>query len=150
MSRASLVRCAKAIKVPLTVTKGKTTYPKSIDAIRVDVMEAFYGPNLGVIRGTAPEIDARIDGAAKTQAGHNGPDLHKSQLCIFMANRERAAAKRLFDEPVKDRDAIDALLKSAKQYLVLANVALNLHGIAVGLRGYKPVDYRPSPFMEPV
>jgi hypothetical protein len=113
-------------------------------------MVAFYGPRLGVITGTAPEIDARIDGAAKTHAGGNGPDLHKSQLCIFLANRDRAEAKRLSEEDKPDRDAIDALLKSARQYLVLANVSLNLHGVAVGLRGYKPVDYRASPFMEPV
>ncbi|WP_155524350.1 hypothetical protein [Burkholderia sp. PAMC 28687] len=146
MSRASLVRHAKARHIPLVVTKGKVSYPKSIDDLRIELMESFYGPNLGVIKGTAPDIDARIDWAAKTHDGKCGPDLLRSQLCILLANKDRAEAKRLSEERVKDSAAISALLNSARQYLVLANVALNLHGIAVGLRGYPPVDYRPSPF----
>ncbi|WP_089162500.1 hypothetical protein [Caballeronia sordidicola] len=150
MSRASLVRHAKALHIPVTSTKGKVTYPKGMDDLRIDLMVLLYGPLLGVITGTAPEIDTRIDLAVKTHDGKCGPDLLRSQLCIRLANKDRAEAKRLSSEKVKDRDAISALLNSSRQYLVLANVALNLHGIAKGLRGYPPVDYRASPFTEPV
>jgi hypothetical protein len=141
MSRQSLCRDARAARVSTTGAKNGL-YVITIDELRVRLLEHIYGPNLGVIGGTAPEIDAGITRSLKTMKGDYGPDLHSGQWYIRKSNLVRAEAIKLSKIKNRDRELIANKLRDAKQYLIMANIAQNLHSIAVGIRDNKASEYR--------
>lgn len=143
MSRQSLCRDARASKVSLAGPKNGL-YVVTVDELRVRLLENIYGPNLGKISGTSPEIDAGITRSLATQDGAHGSYLHSAQWYVRAANTDRAKAIKLSKVKNKDRKSIDYLLRNTRQYLIMANIAQNLHSIAVGIRDNKESQHRES------
>jgi hypothetical protein len=146
MSRASLMRAAKRAKVSTTGPKNGL-YVITIDELRVRILEHCLGPNLGVIKGTSPEIDAAIDRSVMCLAGELGRDLCWSQWFIRKSNNERGEALKLAAAKKPDWDVIDKLLSSSKQYLSMACISQNLHSIERGMRDNVASEYR-EPMMD--
>jgi len=139
MSRATLVRLAKLNKVSIDgINSGKL----SMDQLRVRLLEFLFGPNLGSVKAaTADALDLQIARSFMCLRGELGGHLVFSQWCIRKANHERADASRLSKVKSTDRDAIDALLKSAGHYLSMANVSHNLHSLEASLRDGKSTEH---------
>jgi hypothetical protein len=116
-----------------------------MDQLRVKLLEHIYGPNLGVCRGTAATIDSGITMSLASMTGANGSHLQTSNWLIRKGNTERGEALTLAAKKNPDWQAIDALLKSSRQYFVMANMSHNLHGLDVSLRDASPTEHRESP-----
>jgi hypothetical protein len=143
MSRASLMRAAKRVKAS-TAGGNNGMYVITTDELRVRILEECLGPNLGVIKGSATEIDAVIDRAVMCLNGELGSDLLSAQWFIRKSNHIRAEAVKLSKARKKDRDLVAFKLRDAKQYLLMANASHNLHSLAVSIRDGTPAEHRES------
>jgi hypothetical protein len=137
------MRAAKRVRVS-TAGGNNGMYVITTDELRVRILEGCLGPNLGVIKGAATEIDAVIDRAVMCLNGELGRDLCLSQWFIRKSNNVRAEAVKLSKAKKKDRDLVESQLRDARQYLLMANASHNLHSLAVSIQDGTPAEHRES------
>lgn len=124
MSRASLVADAKRIGVD-TVARGRGyAAPKSLDALRVDILERCYGPNLGVVKAkSAAELDQHVTRAVNCSLNKLGYLLGVAQHALANGNRDRAEFIRLHGLKRRRTEEERAKARSASQWFEIARIA---------------------------
>jgi hypothetical protein len=110
--------------------------PKSNETLRWDITERCYGPGLDWKFKPAAEADAVCARIAAVCRGELGYGLSISQYFLKQGNDELAECRRL--GTLKKRRPTDEarLLRSARQWLDMADIAQRLHELeaAVGAR----------------